>query len=144
MSARRWHSTKKDCAGSLVSSRRTKTDEDRIECHPLLRVREDAGVLAGGARLGSAKSGEGRMGVLCDAQAKGSNISLQKVPERRSGKRSRLHLDFYTNDQEREGERLLNLGEKRYPWRYRREQDFVVLEDPDGNLFCVVQISTPK
>jgi len=25
-------------------------------------------------------------------------------------------------------------------WRYRPGADFVVLEDPDGNLFCVVQI----
>ena len=28
----------------------------------------------------------------------------------------------------------------RYPWRYAPEEgDFIVLEDPDGNLFCVVQ-----
>jgi len=28
---------------------------------------------------------------------------------------------------------------KRYPWRSVSPPDFVVLEDPDGNLFCVVQ-----
>jgi biopolymer transport protein ExbD len=30
-------------------------------------------------------------------------------------------------------------GARRYPWRYSAGSDFVVLEDPDGNLFCVVQ-----
>jgi hypothetical protein len=37
-------------------------------------------------------------------------------------------------------ERLVALGARRYPWRYNPEADFVVLEDPDGNLFCVVQV----
>jgi hypothetical protein len=26
-----------------------------------------------------------------------------------------------------------------YPWKYPPDADFVVLEDPDGNLFCVVE-----
>jgi Glyoxalase-like domain len=36
-------------------------------------------------------------------------------------------------------ERLVSLGATRYPWRYRAQADYVVLEDPAGNLFCVVQ-----
>jgi catechol 2,3-dioxygenase-like lactoylglutathione lyase family enzyme len=36
------------------------------------------------------------------------------------------------------GPALLGLGARRYPWRYRAGADFVVLEDPGGNLFCVV------
>ena len=27
-----------------------------------------------------------------------------------------------------------------YPWRARRGSDFIVLEDPYGNLFCVIQV----
>jgi len=27
-----------------------------------------------------------------------------------------------------------------YPWRYKPDDDFIVLADPDDNLFCVVQI----
>jgi catechol 2,3-dioxygenase-like lactoylglutathione lyase family enzyme len=77
--------------------------------------------------------------VLCDPTGSGPNISLDYYPERRSGTRSRLHLDLYTSDREREVERLVALGATRYPWRYRPGADFVVLEDPDGNLFCVVQ-----
>lgn len=77
--------------------------------------------------------------VLRDPQGRGPNVSLDRVPERRTGKRGRLHLDLYTNNSEAEVERLLTIGATRYPWRYRPGQDFVVLADPDGNLFCVVQ-----
>jgi len=76
--------------------------------------------------------------VLRDPQGRGPNLSLDRVSERRTGKRGRLHLDLYTNNREAEVERLVRLGATRYPWRYRPGQDFVVLEDPDGNLFCVV------
>ncbi len=78
--------------------------------------------------------------ILRDPERRGPNISLQQVPERRTGKRNRLHLDLYTNDQEGEVERLVKLGATRYPWRYKPGADYVVLEDPDGNLFCVVQL----
>ena len=57
----------------------------------------------------------------------------------RPGRRSRLHLDLCAGDQAREVERLVALGAQRYAWRYREGDDFVVLADPDGNLFCVVQ-----
>lgn len=50
-----------------------------------------------------------------------------------------IHRDLYTDDQKSEIERLVALGATRYPWRHRPGDDFVVLEDPDGNLFCVVQ-----
>ncbi len=78
--------------------------------------------------------------VLRDPANNGPNLSLDQVPERRSGPRSRLHLDLYTNNREQEVERLIAIGATRYPWRYRPNDDFIVLEDPDGNLFCVVQI----
>ena len=77
--------------------------------------------------------------VLRDPAGRGPNLSLERVPEKRSGKRSRLHLDLYTNHREAEVKRLISFGATRYPWRYRTGSDFVVLEDPDGNLFCVVQ-----
>ena len=38
-------------------------------------------------------------------------------------------------------ERLVKLGASRYPLRFKPGDDFVVLEDPDGNLFCVVQVA---
>lgn len=77
--------------------------------------------------------------VLRDPDGRGPNVSLNRVTKTRTA-RSRLHLDLYTGDQAAEVERLIALGAARYPWRYRPGADFVVLEDPDGNLFCVVQI----
>ena len=77
--------------------------------------------------------------VLQDPEGKGPNLSLDKAPRPRSGKRSWLHLDLYTGDREAEVARLVGIGAKRYPWRYEETADYVVLEDPDGNLFCVVQ-----
>ena len=77
--------------------------------------------------------------VLRDPEGRGPNLSLQ-ARDRRSERRSWLHLDLYTDDQKSEVERLVGLGATRYPWRYRPNADFVVLEDPDGNLFCVVQL----
>jgi Glyoxalase-like domain len=76
--------------------------------------------------------------VLCDPTGKGPNLSLQER-DTRARRRSWLHLDLYTDHREDEVKRLIALGARLYPWRYRPGSDFVVLEDPDGNLFCVVQ-----
>ena len=78
--------------------------------------------------------------VLCDPAGQGVNVSLQQVPERRAGK-NRLHLDLYTDDQKGEVERLLALGARLHRRRPEPEEDFVVLEDPEGNLFCVIDKS---
>ena len=76
--------------------------------------------------------------VLRDPEHKGPNLSFQGR-DRRPRSRSWLHLDLYTADQQAEVERLVSSGARRYPWRYRAEDDFIVLEDPGGALFCVVQ-----
>lgn len=64
------------------------------------------------------------------------NLSLQAVPEPTPGK-SKFHLDLYAQDQRAEVERLMALGAtvKREP---EAGDDFVVMADPEGNLFCVV------
>lgn len=79
--------------------------------------------------------------VLRDPLGRGPNVALDQVAEKRMGRRSRLHLDLYTSDREKEVERLIEIGATRYPWRYRPGDDFVVLADPDDNLFCVVQVA---
>jgi catechol 2,3-dioxygenase-like lactoylglutathione lyase family enzyme len=78
--------------------------------------------------------------ILGDPQRSGPNVSLDQSPTRRTGKRSWLHLDLYTTCQSEEVERLVQLGARRYPWRYGPGADYVVLEDPDRNLFCVVEV----
>jgi hypothetical protein len=47
-------------------------------------------------------------------------------------------VDRQDSDQPTEVERLVGLGARRVEWTYPQEADFVVLADPDGNLFCVV------
>ncbi|MEV0973035.1 VOC family protein [Microtetraspora glauca] len=57
----------------------------------------------------------------------------------------RIHLDLYVEDaaeQVAEVERLVSLGAQRVDWdRYPDDADFVVLADPDGNRFCVIDTS---
>ncbi len=86
------------------------------------------------------KDPSGGFVILRDPARLGPNISLDQAPARRTGKRSWLHLDLYTMHQAGEVERLVGLGARRYPWRYSADADYVVLEDPDGNLFCVVEV----
>jgi catechol 2,3-dioxygenase-like lactoylglutathione lyase family enzyme len=78
--------------------------------------------------------------VLEDPEGSNVNVSLNEASERLRG-RNWLHFDLYTNNQEVEIERLLKLGAKRHPQTYDPGDDFIVLEDPDGNLFCVVDTS---
>ena len=80
--------------------------------------------------------------VLRDPEGRNPNISLNQVPKRLMG-RNWLHLDLYTSDREAEVKRLFKLGATRHPQTYEPDDDFIVLEDPDGNLFCVVHKSKP-
>ena len=51
----------------------------------------------------------------------------------------RIHLDIYADDQQAEIERLLTLGAREVDWHdYPADADWVVLEDTEGNRFCVV------
>lgn len=78
--------------------------------------------------------------ILRDPSGAGPNVSLDQAPAKRTGRRGWLHLDLYTKRQASEVDRLVLLGARPYPWRYGPGADYVVLEDPDGNLFCVVEI----
>ena len=71
----------------------------------------------------------------------GPNLSLDAV---RSTLQipPRLHLDLYTEDQAGEIERLLALGATEIHWDKRPpDADYVILADPEGNRFCVVDTS---
>ena len=53
----------------------------------------------------------------------------------------RHHLDLFADDQAAEVERLIELGADPVDdWEYEDDADYVVLTDPDGNTFCVVQV----
>ena len=54
----------------------------------------------------------------------------------------RLHLDLYADDQAAEIQRLLGLGAREVDWDgYPEDADYVVLEDTEGNRFCVVDVN---
>jgi catechol 2,3-dioxygenase-like lactoylglutathione lyase family enzyme len=71
----------------------------------------------------------------------GPNLSLDRV---RSTLQipPRIHLDLYTDDQAEEVERLLALGATEIHWDKRPpDADYVILADPEGNRFCVVDVT---
>lgn len=78
--------------------------------------------------------------ILTAPEEHGVAVCLQKVPEPRSGK-NRLHVDLWTDDQQGEVERLLELGATRFARTPEPGEDFVVLQDPEGNLFCVIDLN---
>ncbi|MBO0772566.1 MAG: VOC family protein [Actinobacteria bacterium] len=74
----------------------------------------------------------------------GTPLALQRS-EQRPDDYPRLHLDLHVRDaaeQAAETQRLVSLGAQRVDWdRYPDDPDFVVLADPDGNRFCIVDTS---
>ena len=71
----------------------------------------------------------------------GPNVSLDRV---RSALQvpPRIHLDLYTDDQAGEVSRLLGLGATEVHWDKRpADADYVILADPEGNRFCVVDVT---
>jgi catechol 2,3-dioxygenase-like lactoylglutathione lyase family enzyme len=51
----------------------------------------------------------------------------------------RFHLDLYAEDQAAEVKRLIALGATEVQWDKRPpDADFVILADPEGNRFCVI------
>jgi catechol 2,3-dioxygenase-like lactoylglutathione lyase family enzyme len=75
--------------------------------------------------------------ILVPKEGEGIQLSLNAAVT--SEKPKRHHIDLFTPDQEKEVERLLKLGAARVDWNYDPGADYVVLADPDGNTFCVVQ-----
>ena len=68
----------------------------------------------------------------------GPNISLDRV---RSNLQipPRIHLDLYAEDQAAEVKRLTGLGASEVHWDNKPpDADYVILADPEGNRFCVI------
>lgn len=74
----------------------------------------------------------------------GAMIGLQ-TSELPPEKYPRIHIDLHVataGEQAAETERLIALGARRVDWDlYPGDPDFVVLADPDGNRFCIVDLS---
>ena len=74
----------------------------------------------------------------------GTKVALQ-TSETPLQDRPRLHLDLHVasaDEMAAEAERLVAIGAERVDWdSYPDDPDFVVLADPDGNRFCIVDLS---
>jgi catechol 2,3-dioxygenase-like lactoylglutathione lyase family enzyme len=76
--------------------------------------------------------------MLIDPAGRQLPVSLQLADEPPK-EPVRVHLDLYTAEQARHVERLTALGATHVDeWPYPDDADFVVLRDPDGNEFCVI------
>ena len=76
--------------------------------------------------------------LLRPRDGKGPNISLDTM---RSEVHipPRIHLDLYAEDQAAEVERLKALGATEIEWAKKpADADFVIMADPEGNRFCVI------
>ena len=75
--------------------------------------------------------------ALIPKEGQGIQLSLKLVT---SDKPHRHHIDLFTKDQKAEVKRLLTLGATRKEdWNYEKDAEYIVLTDPEGNTFCVVQ-----
>jgi hypothetical protein len=83
--------------------------------------------------------------ILRPRDGVGPNLSLNQGVSRPVAF-PHVHLDLYAHDQAAEVERLVGLGARRVAsWPYPDEEhDFVVLEDPDGNRFCVIDAAPER
>jgi predicted enzyme related to lactoylglutathione lyase len=59
-----------------------------------------------------------------------------KVPEGKTVK-NRVHIDLRADDREREVDRLIGLGAKRFADYDEYDTRWTTLHDPEGNEFCV-------
>lgn len=86
----------------------------------------------------------GHWTTLEAASGTGTRLALQRS-ETPAQEHPRTHLDLWVEDaaeQASEVQRLVTLGAERVDWDlYPEDPDFVVLADPDGNRFCIVDTS---
>jgi catechol 2,3-dioxygenase-like lactoylglutathione lyase family enzyme len=86
------------------------------------------------------EAGDVDFALLTPRDGAGPSVSLDQVRSERHLP-PRIHLDLYAEDQAAEVERLIGLGAKAVHWDKRpADADYVILEDPEGNRFCVVDV----
>jgi catechol 2,3-dioxygenase-like lactoylglutathione lyase family enzyme len=70
-----------------------------------------------------------------------ANLSLQRSRTPVTA-RDQMHLDLYSDDQAAEVERLTGLGATFVRHHDDPDDDYVVMNDPEGNEFCVVAVAS--
>lgn len=76
--------------------------------------------------------------MLSPRDGVGPNLNLDRRPSELPIP-PRIHLDLYAEDQAAEVSRLIGLGASEVHWDKKPpDADFVILADPEGNRFCVI------
>lgn len=82
--------------------------------------------------------------ILVPPSGEGTRVALQRS-DTPADEHPRVHLDLVVDsadEQSAEIARLVGLGATRVEWdSYPADPDFVVLADPEGNRFCIVDAS---
>jgi predicted enzyme related to lactoylglutathione lyase len=79
--------------------------------------------------------------ILHARSGDGPHVSLDRVPARVQIP-PKIHLDLYAEDQAAEVERLKGLGATEVHWDKRpADADYIIMADPEGNRFCVIDTS---
>ncbi len=77
--------------------------------------------------------------LLCDPHGVGPPVAIDPVPEAKEIK-NRLHLDLMpTGSMEAEVDRLSRLGARSVREVHQNDSVHTVMQDPEGNEFCVLQ-----
>ena len=69
------------------------------------------------------------------------NLSLQ-LADTPVTARDQMHLDLYSDDADAQVERLVAIGARKLRVNEDPDDTYVVMEDPEGNAFCVCSLSS--
>ena len=75
--------------------------------------------------------------VLTSEHSSAPRIIIIQVPETKTAK-NRLHLEFKTDDLKSEAARIVALGATLVAEREFGDTQWIVMQDPEGNEFCLV------
>ena len=84
----------------------------------------------------------GDYGAVVDPDGVGPRLLFLKVPEAKTAK-NRLHMDIHVQDREAHVAKLVEAGGTLIDHRLELGVDWTVMEDPEGNVFCVAQEPPP-
>lgn len=84
------------------------------------------------------KEPSGDWAILVPRSGEGQQMSITVVSSDPHD-HQRHHLDLYADDRDVEVKRLLSIGAQTVDWDYPEGADYIVLSDPDGNSFCIIE-----
>ena len=77
------------------------------------------------------------LAVLASEKPNYPRLLILQVPETKSAK-NRVHIEFKTDDLKSEAERIVELGATLIEEREFGDTQWIVMQDPEGNEFCLV------